>query len=123
MAATRSRLCTPCRDELAGHLSGLPALYLSIERDRTPGIPLSPAAATTRSAIRGVLATWAHVVVGGRAVPRPVRSVTELADFLLRHVDWLGAHPAAAEAAAEIGDLAALLRHPGRTQRAGELAA
>jgi hypothetical protein len=122
-ALTRSRLCAPCRDGLAAHLRDLPDLYVSVEHSRTPGTPLSTQAARARSAIRGVLASWAHLVVGGRAVPRPARLVTDMAEFLHRHVDWLGAHPAAAEIAAEIGDLATRLRHACCAQCAGELAA
>lgn len=102
-ARARSRLCGSCRDGLAALLSELPGLYGTIERGAR--------AAEARSAVRGVLASWVHVVVGGRAVPRPVRSVAELAGFLHRHVDWLGAHPAVAEIVAEFGDLAARLRH------------
>lgn len=119
-ALTRSRLCAPCRDGLGAHLRDLPDLYVAVDHGRMPGTPLSAQAAGARSAIRGVLASWTHLVVGGRAVPRPARSVTDMADFLHRHVDWLGAHPAAAEIATEIGDLAARLRH---VCRAGELAA
>lgn len=119
-ARTRSRLCVPCRDGLAEHLRDLPGLYSAVEHSRTPGTPLSVRAIGARTAIRGVLAAWAHLVVGGRAVPRPVRSVTGMAEFLHRHLDWLGAHPAAAEIAEEIGDLAGQLRH---ACHAGELAA
>jgi hypothetical protein len=122
-ARTRSRLCGPCHDGLAALLSELPGLYTAIEHSRAPGTPLPARAVEARSAIRGVLASWAHVVVGGRAVPRPVRSVTEMAGFLHRHVDWLGAHPAVAEIVAEIGDLTARLRHACCAQCAGELAA
>ena len=102
-ARARSRLCGPCHDGLAALLSELPGLSAAIEHGR--------AATEARSAARVVLASWAHVVVGGRAVPRPARSVAELAGFLHRHVDWLGAHPAVAEIVAEIGELAARLRH------------
>lgn len=106
-AAVRSRLCAACRDVLAEHLCLLPARYAAFEHDRTPGTPLPRHAVETRTAMRGVLASWAHVVVTGRVVPRPVRSVPGLADFLHRHVDWLGAHPAAAEIATEVAELMA----------------
>lgn len=122
-ARTRSRLCGPCHDGFAGLLCDLPALYSAVDHGRAPGTPLSRQAVGARSAIRGVLASWAHLVVGGRAVPRPPRSVTDMAEFLHRHVDWLCAHPAAAEIAAEIGDLTARLRHACCAQCAGELAA
>ncbi|GAB1509591.1 hypothetical protein [Actinophytocola sp. KF-1] len=122
-AGTRSRLCEPCHDGLATLLTDLPGLYAAVEHSRVPGTPLSARTVEARTAVRGVLASWAHVVVGGRAVPRPVRSVAELAGFLHRHVDWLSAHPAVAEIVAEIGDLTARLRHACCAQCAGELAA
>ncbi|MFI7680022.1 hypothetical protein [Actinophytocola sp. NPDC049390] len=122
-AGTRARLCTPCRDGLATLLTDLPGLYTAVEHARTPGTPMTPRIAEARSATRGVLASWAHVVVGARAVPRPVRSVAELAGFLHRHVDWLSAHPAVAEIVTEIGGLAAGLRDACRAPRADELAA
>lgn len=115
-AALRSRLCTHCRDQLAEHLSELPARYAALDQDRAPGAPMPPHAVEARSAIRGVLASWAHLVVNGRALPRPVRSVAGMAEFLQRHIDWLGAHPAAAEIIGEIAELAT-------RQHAGELAA
>lgn len=105
-AALRSRLCAACRDDLAGRLRDLPAHYAALDH-RTPGTPLPPHAVEARSAIRGVLATWAYVVVNGRAVPRPIRSVAGLAEFLHQHIDWLGAHPAVAEILGEIAELGA----------------
>lgn len=115
-AALRSRLCAGCRDELAGHLRDLPARYVALDHGRLPGTPMSPDAVEARAAIRGVLAAWAHLVVDGRAAPRPMRSVTGMAEFLHRHVDWLGAHPAVAEIMGEIAGLVA-------SQHVGELAA
>jgi len=103
-AALRSRLCAACRDALAAQLRDLPARYAALDQ-RTPGTPLPPHAVEARSVIRGVLASWAHVVVNGRAVPRPMRSVAGMAEFLHRHIDWLGAHPAVAEILGEIAEL------------------
>ena len=111
-AATRSLLCAPCRDRLDQHLLDLPDLYAAMDQ-RLPGSPTHPHAAEVRAAIRGVLATWAHVVVDGREVARPVRSVTGMARFLRRHVDWLGAHPAVTEIAGEIDELVSQVRHAG----------
>ena len=105
-AALRSRLCAACRDGLAAQLRDLPARYAALDR-RTPGTPLPSRAVEARSAIRGVLASWAHLVVNGRAVPRPIRSVDGMAEFLHRHVDWLGAHPAVAEIMGELAELGA----------------
>jgi len=104
-AALRSRLCTSCRDRLAAHLRELPERYAALDHGRLPGTPMPPDVVDARAAIRGVLATWAHLVVNGRATPRPARSVAGMAEFLHRHVDWLGAHPAAAEIVGEITEL------------------
>lgn len=105
-AAARSLLCGHCRDDLDQRLRNLPDLYVAMERSgRTPGVPLSPRTVEVRAAIRGVLASWAQVVVDERAVSRPIRNVAGMAEFLRRHVDWLGAHPAAAEIASEVGEL------------------
>jgi hypothetical protein len=105
-AALRSRLCAACRDGFAAQLRDLPARYAALDQ-RTPGTPLPSRAVEARSVIRGVLASWAHVVVNGRAVPRPIRSVAGMAEFLHRHIDWLGAHPAVAEIMGEIAELGA----------------
>jgi hypothetical protein len=106
-AILRSRLCAACRDGLADHLLDLPARYAALDRGRSPGTPLSADVVDARAAIRGVLASWTYLVVNGRAVPRPARSVVGMAEFLHRHVEWLGAHPAAAEIAREIAELGA----------------
>lgn len=84
-AVAGARLCGDCLDGLVAHLHLLASGHV-----------------VGRAAVRGVLATWAHVVVTGRVVARPARSVAGLAEFLCRHIDWLGAHPAAAEFAAEV---------------------
>lgn len=121
LAAARSLLCGHCRDRLDQQLRNLPDLYVEMEQSlnaavqtnervsggRTPGIPLSPRTVEVRAAIRGVLASWAQLVVDERKVSRPIRNVAGMAEFLRRHVDWLGAHPVAAEISSEIGELVA----------------
>jgi hypothetical protein len=112
-------LCGTCRGRLAARLAGLPELYTELEgtlahtrndaervRGRgQPGIPLNLRAVDARTKIHGTLAAWADLVVHGRNTTPPARTVPALAGFLGRHVDWLAAHPAAGDAAAEIGDL------------------
>jgi hypothetical protein len=90
---------------LADRLRGLPAHYAALDHGRGPGTPLPPHAVEARSVIRGVLASWTYLVVNGRAVPRPSRSVVGMAEFLHQHVEWLGAHPAASEISREIAEL------------------
>ncbi|MFC8846781.1 MULTISPECIES: hypothetical protein [unclassified Micromonospora] len=53
--------------------------------------------AETRSTILGVLGCWAGLVVDERRVVAPARTAIGLANFLLRHLRWLAAHPAAGE--------------------------
>ncbi|MEU3305350.1 hypothetical protein ABZ729_36915 [Streptomyces sp. NPDC006678] len=119
VAARGSRLCPVCRDRLAGDLRRLPELYEECglrlsgadqPRERTsggplPGMPFNTAASEARSEILGVLRSWAGVAVDARQ-PGTVRdTVPVLAAFLLRHVDWLAAHPAAAEVCEEVSRL------------------
>ncbi|MYS24564.1 MULTISPECIES: hypothetical protein [unclassified Streptomyces] len=70
-----------------------------------PGIPLNGPAVEARAAIRGTLASWADLIVEGRTVRLPLRTVPALAAFLRRHLSWLAVHPAAEDAASEIDAL------------------
>jgi hypothetical protein len=73
---------------------------------RSIDIPISEAAAEARSRIRGVLASWAALVVDERSISvAPQRAVPELVRFLTAHAHWLAAHPVAGDFAEEIGDL------------------
>lgn len=117
------RLCAACRDQLVRQLSRLPALYKECEETlqhradhsagrvsgRWPGgICLNEAAVTVRSDMTVVLASWCQMVAGERRVPRPGRrTVGRLAAFLRTHLEWLSAHSAAADFAAEVAELVA----------------
>lgn len=124
------RLCFGCRDRFRADLLALPALYEECGHRLTGaggrplervsgglpgGISLDDSAASTRAQMRSVLASWAGLVVQQRAVSGPDRrEVALLVAFLARHVDWLAEHPAAADAAEEIGRLARLGRAAAR---------
>jgi hypothetical protein len=114
-----SRLCISCGHEVKTNLTDLPAIYDNCESALLPrrnpalqrvsgsrqatGILLDEEAITTRAGILGLLASWSALVVDERAVTRPARRhPADLATFLLRHLNWLLAHPAAAEFADEI---------------------
>jgi hypothetical protein len=115
-------LCSCCVDTLAGHLARLPALYQrseaslhrrtkrEVERVRGGafgGITLDEAVVSSRATMVSVLTAWCVLVVQERPVSvAPRRLVVELAGFLTVHLDWLAAHPAAGDAAAEIQELA-----------------
>ncbi|WP_455354453.1 hypothetical protein [Streptomyces sp. SYSU K217416] len=119
-AEAGSRLCFSCADRLALDLRGLPRQYEECglrlggsdqPRERTsggplPGMPFNTAAAETRSAILGVLRSWAAVVVEQRRVAAPPEgTVSRLALFLVRHAEWLGTHEAAADVSEEVARL------------------
>lgn len=127
------QLCPSCRDRLARDVGLLPQLYGELESalastaaahhgekvrgSRTPGIPLNEKAADARSDIRGVLTAWVDLVVEGRRLTAPARTVPALAAFLGCHLDWLAAHEAAGEAAREIHELARTARRVARPDR------
>jgi hypothetical protein len=131
------QLCWPCLQRAKECLTLLPSLYNACEialcvplsrsiferisGSRGTGLPLGEAAADARDAIRRVLASWASLVVDGRSITfAPRRAVPDVARFLGTHLDWLAAHPAAADFADEVNDLTAMARRaiePGSARR------
>jgi len=125
---TDPALCVSCQERLDRQLALLPRVYGELEvalvpapdsGDREtgiarPGIPLNGPAVEARAAVRGTLASWADLLVEGRTVRLPLRTVPALAAFLRRHLGWLAAHPAAEDAASEID---AVLQRALRTLR------
>jgi hypothetical protein len=113
------QLCRACRDNLAAGLENLPGLYNACgrllggsdqPRDRTsggpmPGMPFNTAAADVRARILGVLGSWSGMIVEEQRVTAPRRTVSALAKFLGKHVDWMAAHVTAAEATDEVAQL------------------
>ncbi len=85
LAAAGSRLCPNCRLRLTHDLQRLPRLHddcgrlltgTDRPRDRTsggplPGMPFNTAAADARSAIVGLLRSWAALVIEERGVGAP----------------------------------------------------
>ena len=136
LAAPGLRLCKVCGAQALACLTALPDLYADCETAlarrarptleragsrRTTALPIDETAANARSAILAILAGWSALVADERAVTRPARrQAGELAAFLSRHADWLLAHPAAGEFAAEIGAVTQAARraaHPRNEQR------
>lgn len=121
-AAPGLRLCTTCYHDLKANLIELPEIYDDCESVLHPrrnptlqrvsgsrqstGIRLDESAIAARSGIIGSLASWAALVADERPVRKPVhRSPGALADFLLTHLNWLLAHPTAADFAEEISEV------------------
>ncbi|MDX6353781.1 MAG: hypothetical protein QOF98_684, partial [Streptomyces sp.] len=108
------RLCAGCVRLLARRLEDLPRLYeecgqalsgsaSSGLREHTsggplPGMRINEAAVEVRAEILTTLSTWSGLVAEQRSVRAPQRAVGPLACFLLRHLLWLAAHPAVADA-------------------------
>lgn len=130
--ATASQSCTGCGRRAEQALQELPRLHRECEAALLPratglrqkvsgsvpsGIALNETAVQARADIVAVLASWSALVVGERQVRAPgSRSVDHLSAFLVRHLDWLLAHPAAADLVAEVTALADSARratHPG----------
>jgi hypothetical protein len=117
-AVSGLRLCTACYHELKGNLIELPEIYDDCESAllpghnpvlqqvsgtrRTTGILLDEGVITVRSKILGVLASWSALVADERTITKPARHPAGLAVFLIKHLNWLLAHPAAANFAEEI---------------------
>lgn len=114
-----SKLCRACRDNLAAGLETLPGLYNECgrllggsdqPRDRTsggpmPGMPFNAAAADVRAGILSGLGSWSGMVVQERRVTAPQRTVSALATFLGKHVDWMAAHVTTTEATEQVAQL------------------
>lgn len=112
-------LCRACLDNLAAGLENLPSLYNDCgrllggsdqPRDRTsggpmPGTPFNAAAADVRAEILSILGSWSGMVVHERCVTAPRRTVSALAKFLGKHVNWMAAHVTATEATEEVAEL------------------
>src|SRR5882757_3751329 len=89
---TDPALCVPCQERLDRQLALLPRVYGELEvalvaapdsGDRVtgtarPGIPLNGPAVEARAAVRGTLASWADLIVEGRTVRLPLRTVPAL---------------------------------------------
>ncbi|CAG6391069.1 hypothetical protein NMG29_37095 [Streptomyces cocklensis] len=120
------RLCAQCLRLLARRIEELPHMYEecgralggsvpSGVREHTsggplPGMTINATAVEVRTEILGTLSAWSGLVAEQREVRAPRRAVDQLAGFLLRHLRWLAAHPAAGDAAQEVARLARAAR-------------
>lgn len=133
-----SGLCRDCVEQVRRDLAILPALYdecgdrlMPVQRnwarERVTGsrrhtIPFDTVAADARSAIMESLASWSGLVVSERRmVGVPRRSAATLASFLLRHLDWLTEHFAAADFAEEVSTAARAARNSIEARRSTSL--
>lgn len=112
--------CETCRTRLRANLAALPTLYDACGQALRPAerghtlervsgsrtfSPVNDAAVEVRVSIQAVLASWAVLVADERRVTAPGGEVPRLVRFLTRHLDWLTAHPLAADVLAETDGL------------------
>ncbi|HZB30913.1 MAG TPA: hypothetical protein VE465_12190 [Streptosporangiaceae bacterium] len=120
--APERRLCRGCLTLSRKILRALPLLYEDcvhaidppprghvIEKvsGTRPVHSVNETAVDARTNIEAVLASWAGLVAGERRLPASGGDVGHLTRFLTAHLDWLAAHPGAADFVAEIGELVA----------------
>ncbi|WP_369260898.1 hypothetical protein [Streptomyces sp. R35] len=128
--------CRTPKAALAAALAELPRLHREIEYVLVPvvtsrgervsgsknfGLAFNEKASAVRTAMVGVLASWAGAVTRLVETAPPERAVGPLAAFLLRHLDVLVDHPAVADLAEELDRLVAdarrVTRPPGERSR------
>ncbi|HEY9411065.1 MAG TPA: hypothetical protein VIP77_15910 [Jiangellaceae bacterium] len=92
--------------ELLQVLTGSTGLGEKVSSSKDPNITLNDAAADARIAIRATLVSWCRMVSEERGISLPPDNMRAIGAYLAKHAEWLAAHPAAAEAVAELHDLA-----------------
>jgi hypothetical protein len=130
------QFCRACHERVEAELRDFPRLYSSLVSVMLPspqlpfqritgvrsgsGISLNEEASSGRSELLGFLRSWSALVADECSVRKPAsRDCGALTSFLLRHLDWLLAHPAARDFAEEIHSLTTHLRQaaePGNSQ-------
>lgn len=107
------RLCRACYNQLKRDLNALPRLYRELDTvlaagsspkygqrvsgSSTKPLPINPAVADLRDQIKHDLVWWVKYVAERRGITAlPDDRVSEISAWLLRHVDWIAAHPDAA---------------------------
>lgn len=101
-ARTAGELHEVLAERLAEHGQGGP----SVSGTKNHGLQMNEAAAQCRMDIRAVLVSWAKLIFEERGISSPPDVVPAVSAFVATHAVWLSAHPAASDAADEMGELA-----------------
>lgn len=121
------RFCKNCYERVEAELKDLPRIYNSLIQVMLPSpalpfqrirgargasdIRINEDASSGRSEILGFLRSWSALVADECSVPKPAgQDCNQLISFLLRHLDWLLAHPAAGDFEEEADALATHVR-------------
>jgi hypothetical protein len=84
--------------------SGRPGELVRTSRD--PNLTINDAAADARVAIRATLVSWCRLISEERGISLPADDIHAIGAYIARHAEWLAAHEAAADASAELHELA-----------------
>jgi hypothetical protein len=90
-----------------------PGFIRRVSGSKAKGISLDPQIMEARKRIEAILSSWARLVADERGLRLPLAGdskVPELARFLLGHLSWMAAHPAAPDFVQEIHDLVTTAR-------------
>jgi hypothetical protein len=125
------RLCRTCCARVRDDIAELPRLYEECESALTQlpfvldhkvrggerrGLNLNEAAVNARLNMKSVLATWSGMVADERRLSKLARrDVAHLVTFLMVHLNWLLAHPAAPDFVDEIAVIASTARRASRS--------
>lgn len=114
IASSIIRFCETCHDRVEAELKDLPRIYNNLIHVMLPSptlpfqrikgvrditeIKINEDASAGRSEILGFLRSWSALVADECALRKPAgHDCNRLASFLLRHLNWLLAHPAASD--------------------------
>ena len=121
------RVCRSCYAQVEAELRELPRLYHGLAQVMLPspqrpfqrikgarsasGIRINEDASSGRSEILGFLRSWSALVADEVSVRKPAsHDCNSLTPFLIRHLDWLLAYPAAGDFEEEVSALTSRLR-------------
>lgn len=114
MDETSMQFCKACYEQVEAELKDIPRIYNSLVHVMLPspqlpfrrikgvrnasGIRINEDASSGRSEILAFLRSWSALVADECSVRKPASyDCDSLTSFLLRHLDWLLAHPAAGD--------------------------
>lgn len=115
--AGQPRICTPCRDDLARSLAGVPALLVELEqalipqraagmaatgRARGDALPYVPAAAAAAHGLRATLVSWTLLLAEETSEAFPEDHPVAIAAWLADRTAALAEHPAVGDAVDQI---------------------
>ncbi len=104
--ASDARIAANLHRDLGANLAGVGRSSERTSGTRVPGLSLNPGAVEARDAIRVVLVTLCRLISDERGITPPDDTAEAMSGYVIRHAQWLAAHPAAGEHAGDLRDVA-----------------